>query len=155
MLLVNGIGQHRFNQYGEIFIALIEKYLADRPEISRPTAKTNSTPLPPPRARAAEETETRVGAEDATREFFEKGYSIEQVAAERNLRPETILNHLEKLMKNGAAFSPEQFLDVDRMDMIHQLFRDSGGTLLRPVVEASGDTVSYLEARLARLFLVD
>ena len=166
LLLVNGIGQTKLKEYGEIWLRLVENFLSRHPEARPAEAKVppRSVPLstePRPRTgppdaprRKTEKTGDGIsGTEEATRELLEKGMSIEEVAARRSLRPDTVVQHIEKLCKAGVAFRPEQFMEPERFDMIRRMFTDSGQTLLRPVVEASGESISYLEAKLVRIFL--
>ena len=183
MLEANGVGQHKLKAYGAVFLDIVKQYLAEhpgeKPAVRRPAAPP-ARPSAPATSRSAprRETAAKVAApksappktifvtddpteekaapsetELATLELARRGLGIEDIARERGLRPETVVTHLEKLAASGERLEAAQFMDPDRLETIRELFRSSGGTLLRPVVEASDDSVSYLEARVARLFL--
>lgn len=161
MLLASGVGQHKLKTYGEGFLAIVRAYVE-----ANPGAKKKVEPRSAPRrddsavrTRSVERPKTQPAeekpsaTEEATRELLERGLSIEEAASERGVRVETIVTHMEKLAASGVSFRSDQFLPPERLAMIRELFTAAQTTLLRPVVESSGEEVSYLEARVARLFL--
>lgn len=102
---------------------------------------------------------------DETRELFEKGYDILDIADERNLSVSTIIGHLEKLHReqglNVDAIKPddatiEQVRKIynrlqKRQDPEH--FTEDGKIKLRPIVDLSSPKLSYADVRLALLFV--
>ncbi|WP_216934991.1 AAA family ATPase [Acinetobacter sp. BY484] len=102
---------------------------------------------------------------DETRELFEEGYEIADIATERGLTPATIINHLGRLHK-------EQGLDISLAhpgeDVVEQVrkiykrltkrqhsehFNDDGSIKLRPIVELTTPKMAYDQVRLALLFV--
>ena len=162
-----GVGRHKLELYGTVFLDCIADYAARHPEevpqdLSGP-ADPEETPLrrdrPERRKREGRE-EREEGALSATVEesglLLAQGLSIEATAAQRGLKPGTILLHLEQLVDNGATFPEEQFMPAPRLAELAALFQACGGPQLKPVVEAPappGGAVDYEEARLARLLL--
>ncbi len=166
MLGVSGVGQHKLRAYGEAFLGVLREYLALHPDErpkrrARAAAAPAAKPPPPPAAAAAVkpgEPAPEAGpkmseTEKATWELLNRGLGIEDAAAERGVRPETVVTHMERLVSAGFSLKAEQFLSPERLDLIQRRFAAAGSTLLRPVVEAPGEPVTYLEARVARLFL--
>lgn len=102
---------------------------------------------------------------DETRELFEEGYDIADIATERGLTPATIINHLGRLHKEqGLDISVahpgeevvEQVLKIykrltKRQDTDH--FNDDGSIKLRPIVELTSPRMGYDQVRLALLFV--
>jgi hypothetical protein len=77
--------------------------------------------------------------------------SIEEISSVRNLTQETIIDHLEKI-KNKTDLEylkPEK----KRFEKIKKAFLKTGDLKLSPVKDMLGDSFSYLEIRLARLFI--
>ena len=102
---------------------------------------------------------------DETRELFENGYEIQDIAVERGLTPATIINHLAKLQKEqgldiSIANPGEEVVEqvrkiykklLKRQDPQH--FSEDGVIKLRPIVELTSPRMGYDQVRLALLFV--
>ncbi|GAA5556412.1 ATP-dependent RecD-like DNA helicase [Acinetobacter schindleri] len=102
---------------------------------------------------------------DETRELFEEGYDIADIATERGLTPATIINHLGRLHKEqgldiSVAHPGEEVVEqvrkiykrlTKRQDTDH--FNDDGSIKLRPIVELTTPKMAYDQVRLALLFV--
>ncbi len=102
---------------------------------------------------------------DETRELFENGYEIQDIANERGLTPATIINHLAKLHREqgldiSVASPDENVLEQvrkiykklqKRQDPSH--FSEEGTIKLRPIVELTSPKMGYDQVRLALLFI--
>ncbi|WP_372402975.1 AAA family ATPase [Acinetobacter piscicola] len=102
---------------------------------------------------------------DETRELFENGYEIQDIANERGLTPATIINHLAKLHREqgldiSVASPDENVLEQvrkiykklqKRQDPSH--FSEEGAIKLRPIVELTNPKMGYDQVRLALLFI--
>ena len=157
MLNVSGVGRHKLKTYGEPFLTAIASYLAEHPEEGHrpappPVAKP-STPLKPRPPAPEPEEKKPSDTELATWQLFSDGLSLHEIAQKRKLKTETIVTHMESLHEFGYTFQPDQIMPQEKLREITTLFEKSGGTLLKPVVEASKGSVNYVDARIARLFL--
>ncbi len=102
---------------------------------------------------------------DETRELFEEGYDIADIATERGLTPATIINHLGRLQKEqgldiSVAHPGEEVVEqvrkiykrlTKRQNSDH--FNDDGSIKLRPIVELTSPRMGYDQVRLALLFV--
>jgi len=102
---------------------------------------------------------------DETRELFEEGYDIADIATERGLTPATIINHLGRLHKEqgldiSVAHPGEEVVEqvrkiykrlTKRQNSEH--FNDDGSIKLRPIVELTTPKMAYDQVRLALLFV--
>ena len=102
---------------------------------------------------------------DETRELFEGGYEIQDIAVERGLTPATIINHLARLQKEqqldiSVAHPGEEVVEkvrviykklIKRKDPTH--FNDDGSIKLRPIVDLISPKMGYDQVRLALLFV--
>jgi hypothetical protein len=102
---------------------------------------------------------------DETRELFEEGYEIADIATERGLTPATIINHLGRLHKEqgldiSLAHPGEEVVEqvrkiykrlTKRQNSEH--FNDDGSIKLRPIVELTTPKMAYDQVRLALLFV--
>ncbi|MEI6710771.1 MAG: helix-turn-helix domain-containing protein [bacterium] len=94
-----------------------------------------------------------------TYEYLKQGLSFEEIAEIRNLKPTTILAHLEKLLEekktiNLSPYCPE---DEERLNTIHDAFVSLGtlqlGTVHRHLCDVYEEEYSFDEIRMARIFL--
>ncbi|HEX8996026.1 MAG TPA: DNA helicase RecQ [Ktedonobacterales bacterium] len=85
--------------------------------------------------------------------LFQSGFSLEEIAEQRNLAPTTIVGHLCDAMSAGEDIDLSRILPPERLRSIIDAFERLGDTPLSPVKEALGDTVSYDDLRLARAAL--
>lgn len=102
---------------------------------------------------------------EETKELFENGYDISDIAQERGLTPATIINHLARLHKEqGLDISVAHPGDevVEQVRKIYKRlkkgqrsenFNDDGSIKLRPIVEATQPKMGYDQVRLALLFI--
>ncbi|WP_374254124.1 AAA family ATPase [Acinetobacter brisouii] len=102
---------------------------------------------------------------DETKELFENGYEIMDIAQERGLTPATIINHLARLHKEqGLDISVTHPGDevVEQVRKIYKRlkkgqrsenFNEDGSIKLRPIVEATQPKMGYDQVRLALLFI--
>lgn len=102
---------------------------------------------------------------DETRELFESGYDIEDIAQERGLTPATIINHLGRLHKEQgldiSVVHPGEEIVEEVRKIYKRLqkrqspdhFADDGAIKLRPIVEATNPRMAYDQVRLALLYI--
>lgn len=96
-----------------------------------------------------------------TKDLIESGKSLKTVASLRNLQPETILTHLEKLKQDGIKVDFRHLqneLSATKFKNIYQAFtklgvQEGGGRPLSPVKNLLGASYTFEEIRLVRLFL--
>ncbi len=97
------------------------------------------------------EKQSAVSTYDTTELFVIQKKSIKEISEARNLNQETIIDHLEKIKdKTDLGYlKPEK----KRFEKIKKVFLKTGELKLSPVKEILGEDFSYLEIRLARLFI--
>ena len=101
------------------------------------------------------ERSSKRGGRAETRVLLSRGLTLEEIAEARGLKLTTIIGHLESLVRDGETYPADQFIDRSRLDEIGRAFREYGDDdwRLKPVVEGSNFSISYDEARLARILL--
>ena len=139
MRAVNGVGDVKLSEYGMLFLNAIRGFLETNPEAA-------PTPITQPCA-------SKTCTIDVTWEMLQQGMSPGQVAKQRGLTLQTIIKHMEHLILKGRLHNLDRYVEPTKRREIKELFRKMGTAKLGPVVEASGNTVNYDEARLVRAFL--
>jgi ATP-dependent DNA helicase RecQ len=88
-----------------------------------------------------------------TIDLYNEGWSIEEIARERNLKPGTIMSHLVELLEAGETIDIGRLVDAERHKIIFDALQQVGGDVLKPVKEFLGDGYSYDEIRLVRALM--
>ena len=148
---ISGVGAVKLKQYGDDFLAVICEY-----------ARENNLPERPirPQRQSRQRSESRNAPNrkgstyDQTKRLLAQGLSIEQVAQEREMSPNTIFAHIEMLVQTGKRLDLRAHLpSPDRAMRIQDAFHKVGDSRLTPVKELLGDDYSYEEIRLVRAFM--
>ncbi len=149
MRTIGGIGNVKFTRYGEIFLDLLREYcqaknLIEKPQPpGRPANRSNPPEL--------SERSIQVG------ETYNAGHTIQQLAAELQVQPDTILQHLWNYAKAGKTLRPSgEFLALSHLSADQQAaglvsFKKLGTERLKPVYEELGGMISYDELKILRL----
>jgi len=100
----------------------------------------------------------KVSTIDKTKVLIEEGKTLPEMARERNLSPDTIIEHLEKIKAQDPSVKLQylsQNMPVARAKQIRQALVKGGMTngqyLLGPAKNILGPSFSYTEIRLVRL----
>ncbi len=88
-----------------------------------------------------------------TIDLYNEGWSIGEIARERNLKPGTIMSHLTELIEAGETIDSERLVHPERHKIIFDALQQIGGDTLKPVKEFLGDEYSYDEIRLVRALM--
>ena len=91
---------------------------------------------------------------ERTRQLWEQGLSVEEIADKRNLAKTTIVGHLDRLIDEGWEIDlRSQLPPPERYAEIRRAFRESGGMLMAPVKKLLGDAYGYDEIKMVWVFL--
>jgi ATP-dependent DNA helicase RecQ len=92
-------------------------------------------------------------------ELFARGRSLEQIAQQFNVLPETVLQHLYRFHGSGRAVEAERLLSCSRLPesqraKVFSAFKRLGWERLAPVHESFCGKVPYQELHLLRLYVL-
>jgi ATP-dependent DNA helicase RecQ len=90
-------------------------------------------------------------------DLFNAGHSVPELAAQYGVKERTILNHLWTAVQGGRPLRPDNLLELSQLTPADQqralaAFTELGTDYLRPIFEALGETISYDELHLLRLY---
>jgi ATP-dependent DNA helicase RecQ len=140
---ISGVGDLKFDKYGERFLRAIKDYCLQHNEVSRIALKS------PKRERKARTRRDARGKDtyQISYELFRDGRSIPEIAAERALTTTTVENHLARFVATGKL-SLDELVPTEKIETIRNAIikmNDSGA--LSPIKEFLGDDYSYGEIR--------
>ncbi|MGM9975209.1 MAG: DNA helicase RecQ [Clostridiaceae bacterium] len=146
-LAVKGIGENKYEKYGERFKEAIKEYLEEnnllhlKEENNSMLSKRNqnSDPL----SSKEEQSKPKVKTHIATYEFYKSGMTIKEIAAERELTALTIENHLFQCASEGMDIDLDSFIPEGREKEILEAISQVGASKLKPIKEILPADISY------------
>ena len=149
LLQVRGVGRVKAERYGPAFLAVITSNGAEPP----PPPDAPSAPEPPhslvkPRAGA-----NLPPTAQRTLELHHEGLTIEEIAARRGFKAQTIAQHLARFVEQGQLEDVRPWVSDADLARIRRIAAGRPIAALRPLREALGGDFSYDQLTLARAYL--
>lgn len=148
MLNVHGLGEIKFEKYGNIFLNEILDYC----EKNNIKPKGRDDKLPAKKLKIIKKK-----SRNSTGEKFNSGMTIADIIQETKYKQSTILKHLldfveENELKNPDRLLEGSFLSEDEIEKAVKAFKELGADRLKPVYETLKEKVSYDELHLLRIY---
>jgi ATP-dependent DNA helicase RecQ len=152
MLKIFGVGQVKFERYGDIFLRQIQDYC--EPRHLKEKNKPSSRPEAPLTQQVTKPRHVVVG------EAYNAGQTIQALMDQYQVQRGTILEHLAKYallgntLRPGDDFSGMVNLPEHLKAEIVQAFADLGADFLKPVFDRMNGEVNYDDLKLLRLLFL-
>ncbi|MDE0141239.1 MAG: DUF1524 domain-containing protein [Caldilineaceae bacterium] len=89
-----------------------------------------------------------------TRQMWEQGLSVEEIATEHGVKKKRVVYHLQRLIEAGVDVDLRPGLPpAERVEEIGRVIRETGGTSLRPATKLLGGRYPDYEIKMVWLFL--
>jgi len=149
-LKVHGVGQEKFEKFGPAFLEGLTEYLAENPEVGE--KKLDELPA----AAAAVPTVKRPLSETyyATFDLVKAGLSPAEISEKRGVGLSTVENHIAKLIEEGEALDPRDYVSEAEEERVRGLIEKLGGEALKPIFEAGEGQISYGQIRIVMGMMV-
>ncbi len=146
---INGIGQVKFERYGQLLLDLLREYCQARGLHEK--LQKNNGEAGPARQTVGKPRHVIVG------EAYNAGQSIPDLMQQYGVQRGTILDHLAAFaqegnpMRQGGDLLSLLDLPGEQQEAALQAFEQLGSKFLRPVFDQLGGTVSYDDLKILRL----
>ena len=131
MLDVVGVGEYKFEKYGEFFIEVIQKYVAENKIQKQHNASLKENYTLPKETHRISYT------------LYKAGNTIDQIAKYRGLKTMTIESHLIKCINEGLEVNFDDFIPKEYEQEIVRAIEENGSDLLKPIKESLPEYISY------------
>ncbi len=149
-LRIPGVGRRKLAEYFDLFTQAIRSYCESR-----------NLPMG---IQLPEEEKKRVASSNSgnsaisstvqtTLDLYKRGYSVEEIAVERDLQTSTILTHVAELIEAGEQLDVTPLIRPGHYEIIADAFQKMESDAMRPVKDLLGDEYSFNEIRLVRALL--
>lgn len=161
-LKINGVGQTRYDHYGELFIQEIKRFAENNPiEIrNRPEIEMNFDAIssnekstnPKSNAKTDEKTpmdkDTKIPSCDISYDLFVQGKTIAEIAAQRELTANTVLGHLFRCDQEEKHVDWSGLVDQEKEIQIINAIGTVGLEGLKPIKDALPADCSYDDIKI-------
>ncbi|MEW9108005.1 MAG: DNA helicase RecQ [Cytobacillus gottheilii] len=139
MLQVKGVGQAKYEKYGETFLGEIQSFLQDNPEITPAPAAVPSSSSSPVKSSG----DTDVASHILSYNMYMDNMSIKEIAKVRNFSSMTIQNHIFKAIKEGKPIDWDMLFDEELENEVLAAASKVGHEKLKPIKEELGELADY------------
>jgi ATP-dependent DNA helicase RecQ len=141
---ISGVGEKKLREFGDIFLGEIAAHLqTNARQIFADDSFTAPAAPPPPRSSLGD------SARETLRRF-RSGLSVEQIARERDVTTNTILNHIAEGIERGEPVDLQKFFTIAELAEVAAAFNAHGAFALSPVFESLGGKIDYGRLRIFR-----
>lgn len=145
---ISGVGIKKLEKYCDTFLNIINNFVK----------KNNISPREIPTRQTKEKTikfKTRKPQYyQKTKELLLKKVSIDRIAKRQDIKPDTVINHIEKLLDAGEELDLEYLkLPSERYKEIKKAFLEEGDEFLRPVFDHLNEKYPYEDLKLVRILM--
>ncbi|MEY8863093.1 DNA helicase RecQ [Tenacibaculum singaporense] len=128
-LAISGVGQRKLEVYGAEFVEEIKTFLNEKKKTKKDTTLE-------------------------TFKLYKEGFTVEEIAESRGLKPTTIFSHLSKLYLEGKDVSLDEFIEADTLALVANAKKVlKNETALKPYFEFLGEKVPYEKIRVGLTIL--
>jgi len=138
MLTIKGIGEKKYEQYGEAFLTVIQDWRKENPDLKE-RVRIDEAPAKPRAKRPDDDRPSHL----VSYQMFQSGKSINDIAAIREVRKQTIESHLFKAYKEGHPIAWNIFFNEEEEAAVLKVRESMEEPLLKPLKEALPEGYDY------------
>ncbi|GGJ82814.1 ATP-dependent DNA helicase RecQ [Lentibacillus kapialis] len=142
MLSIKGIGEKKYDQYGETFLSAVKEWHQNNPGASKPVKIAGTAPV----AQKREQTDDRP-SHMISYTMFQSGKPIKDIALIRELTSQTIETHIFKAFKEGHPLAWEIFFNQEEETAILTARHELEVPRLKPLKESLPDEYDYTKIK--------
>jgi ATP-dependent DNA helicase RecQ len=149
MMDISGVGQKKYEKYGELFIEKISKYAEEKNiEVAWTSVKSEKTPLEvKKREDKTNRKDDKIKTHEVTLNMIQENMSIKEIMEERQLTLSTLLGHIEKCLGEDKL----QGLTVDFSGLFSKeveqevlaAIEEVGSERLTPIKKIVSDSIDF------------
>lgn len=139
---IEGIGPKRIKAFGREIVNIVRVY-SGMEMLDNESSEMDLTDDKPAKSKKPKG-ETYL----VTKRMFDKGMTVEEIAAERGLAVSTIYGHIARFVEQGE-YAATDFMEKEKFDTIEEYFRDTEDRSLTAARDVLGDDFDFWELRMA------
>lgn len=137
-LRIKGVGNQKFERYGQAFIKVIESYLTQHPEVEHSSAQIEE-----------KKSKSSVPTHLESYKYYREGMSVKEIATIRELSVVTVEGHLIKCAQERLEMNWDDIFAPDDYRLIIDTANRLSADKLKPLKEALPEHISYFMIKAA------
>ncbi|MFA9558543.1 DNA helicase RecQ [Evansella sp. AB-rgal1] len=149
MLKVKGVGEQKYEKYGNIFIKAISEFLEENPDIEKNNREYHTSPVIRNKNADVPISHSKTPSHFISSSLYKEGKTIKEIAEIRSITPMTVESHLLRAMEEGDELNLYSLVsdeDKDRISKSVELIGVEDG--LRPIKEDLPEDISYFSIKI-------
>lgn len=142
MLEIKGIGEKKYEQYGDKFLEAIQTWRNENPDAKKRIQISSESPVAKPKRTKDDRPSHMISYQ-----LFQSGKSIKEIAAMRDFSQQTIESHIFKAFKGGHPISWNIFFNDDEEVNILKAREEIDVPKLKPLREALPEDYNYTKIK--------
>jgi ATP-dependent DNA helicase RecQ len=136
---ISGVGSRKLAEYGDNFLSTIRAFCQEN---NLKTQKIEVKAIPVDNSPSSTEL--------TTLKLYQQGMSVDEIAQERSIRPNTVIRHLSDLIEKNEVIDINLLVPGNKQQVIWKVLDTLGDVALTPIKEYLGDDYSFDEIRIVR-----
>ncbi len=151
-LLIKGIGENKFEDYGIKLLPVIEEFICNVNDLEKRHKELKKL-IEPEKSKINIKKRTEV-RKARVKELILKKKCIEDIADDLGLTPNTIVNYIGRLLADGSGLDVQYIKDsVEGYNDIVRAFEKHGTEKIGPIYSEFGGNVEYADITLVKVLL--
>ncbi|WP_067728401.1 DNA helicase RecQ [Oceanobacillus damuensis] len=147
MLEIKGVGEKKYEQFGDEFLAVIKEWRANNQDVKQKIRIGDSASHRPKVKKTDDDRPSHI----ISYQMFQSGKSIKEIAAIREFSKMTIENHIFKAFKDGYPLSWEIFFNEKEETTVLEAHGQLEEPKLKPLKEALPEEYDYTKIKAVLL----
>jgi ATP-dependent DNA helicase RecQ len=150
-LRIGGVGINKLEIYGDIFLTIIKSYCTQKNISSKSSFNSN---------RKSKIKNTSSPRYITVADEFNKGISIDYLAEEYNVKPQTIISHLARYVNSGKKVRTNGLIEKlstseDQQKKVIEAFDEEGTATLSNIFEKFNKAIPYEDLHILRIIYLN
>ncbi|MFD2044356.1 DNA helicase RecQ [Ornithinibacillus salinisoli] len=141
MLEIKGVGEKKYEQYGEVFLRVIQEWRKENPDV-KTKIRISDSPAPK-RKKNTDDTPSHI----TSYKMFQSGKAIKDIATIREITKLTVENHLFKAFQEGYPIAWNIFFNDEEEATILAARENIKEPKLKPLKEALPEEYDYTKIK--------
>ncbi|MEH7125634.1 DNA helicase RecQ [Bacillus sp. JJ1532] len=144
MLRIKGVGQVKYDRYGELFIEEIKKFINDH--------NINAVAIQQVEPRSDDKEINDAPSYLLSYQYYSEGITIDEIAKKRKFSAITIQNHIIRAVQEGNALQWSDIFNEETEQIIMEAVKRVGREKLKPIKDELDSNIDYftIKAVLAK-----
>ncbi|RLL42828.1 DNA helicase RecQ [Oceanobacillus piezotolerans] len=143
MLEIKGVGEKKYEQYGDAFLQVIQEWREANPNVKRKIRIGNTAYPVKPKVRSVTEGPSHM----LSYKMLQAGKSLKEIAVIREMSEQTVENHIFKAFKEGHPIAWGVFFNENEEKMVLEAREQIEEPRLKPLKEVLPDDYNYTKIK--------